>query len=237
MPIFRLSQQLVFPDPAWADSDGLLAVGGDLSPERILLAYRLGIFPWYSPGEPMLWWSPNPRCILRPADMHVSRRLIRTWKKGRFRVTANTACEAVIRACAEVRLEKGEATWLVPEMQQAYLRLHHLGYAQSVEVWQENRLVGGLYGIALRPFFFGESMFHRETDASKLAMAALARWLDGQNFRFIDCQVSNDHLLRLGAQNIPREDFLAILQREFGSVAPALPDERKVRLPFGLNTI
>lgn len=237
MPVFRLSQQLVFPDPQWGDSDGLLAVGGDLSPERILLAYRLGIFPWYGPGDPRLWWSPDPRCILYPADMHVSRRLRRTWRKGRFRVTTNAAFEAVIRSCAEIRLEQGEATWLVSDMQEAYLRLNHLGYAHSVEVWQENRLAGGLYGIALRPFFFGESMFHREADASKVALATLARWLWEQNFRLIDCQVSNEHLLRLGAINIPRTKFLACLREEFGLIAQDLPEERQVRLPAALETI
>ncbi|HKL26243.1 MAG TPA: leucyl/phenylalanyl-tRNA--protein transferase [Desulfuromonadales bacterium] len=237
MPIFRLSQQLVFPDPQSADRYGLLAVGGDLSAERILLAYRLGIFPWYSPGDPILWWSPDPRCILLPADVYVSRRLARTWRKQRFRVTTNSAFEDVIRSCAETRLEKGEATWLVPDMQAAYLKLHRLGYAHSVEVWQENRLIGGLYGIALRPFFFGESMFHRETDASKIALAAVARWLAGQDFLCIDCQLSNDHLLRMGAQNVPRKEFLADLRREFGLLDADLPEGRRVRLPDRLETI
>jgi len=217
MPIFRLNDDLVFPDPAWADADGLLAVGGDLSAERLVLAYRLGIFPWYGPGEPILWWSPDPRCVLDPAAIHVSRRLRRRLLRNEFEVTVNRAFNRVIRACADVRLAKGEETWLIPEMQKAFRALHRMGYAHSVEAWQEGRLQGGLYGVALKPFFFGESMFHIQTDASKFAMAKFNRHLAARGFTLFDCQVPNPHLLSMGAANMPRRDFLAALERSLGT--------------------
>lgn len=216
MPVFHLSDDLLFPAPVWAEPDGLLAVGGDLCEERLLLAYRMGIFPWYEPGGPILWWSPDPRCILEPAEMHISRRLHRVMRRGLFRVTMNTAFEQVIHACADVRLRKGEGTWLIPEMQQAYLRLHHLGFAHSVEVWHNDQLAGGLYGVVLKPFFFAESMFHVRTDASKVALAALARCLVARGYDLLDCQLSNPHLLSMGARNVPREQFLTRLELNLG---------------------
>ena len=208
MPIFRLSSKLAFPDPRLASAEGLLAVGGDLSPERLLLAYSLGIFPWYGSGEPLLWWSPDPRCVIFPDRVHVSRRLERTLRHGDFHITCNAAFERVVVACAETRLGNGEPTWLVPEMQAAYRRLHLLGYAHSLEVWQGESLAGGIYGVAIGRFFFGESMFHHAADASKVALVALCRHLAGKRFELLDCQVPNPHLFRMGATQIARADFL-----------------------------
>jgi len=214
VPVFRLTDRLAFPDPRLAAAEGLLAVGGDLSPQRLLLAYSLGIFPWYGRGEPLLWWSPDPRCVILPGEVHVSRRLQRTLRGGRFQVTCNRAFDAVITACADLRRQEPGGTWLVPEMQEAYRRLHRLGYAHSVEAWQEGELAGGMYGVALGRFFFGESMFHRVTDASKVVLVTLCRHLTAQRFALLDCQVPNPHLQRMGAQLLAREVFLEKLYRE-----------------------
>lgn len=208
MPIFRLTEKLSFPDPRLAGPEGLLAVGGDLSPERLLLAYSLGIFPWYGRGEPLLWWSPDPRCVIVPEEVHVSRRLARILRQKRFAVTCNRVFDRVVAACAETRLQDGEDTWLVPEMQAAYRRLHALGYAHSVEAWQDGELAGGLYGVALGRFFFGESMFHVATDASKVALVVLCHHLAAQRFALFDCQVPNPHLFRMGATQLSRAAFL-----------------------------
>lgn len=213
MPIFRLTDRLAFPDPRLATAEGLLAVGGDLSVERLLLAYGLGIFPWYGPGEPPLWWSPDPRCVILPAKVHGSRRLDRVLRQGLFAVTCNRDFDAVIAACAELRLAEPAGTWLLPEMQGAYRQLHHLGYAHSVEVWRDGQLAGGLYGVAFGGFFFGESMFHRVSDASKVALVKLCRHLAGRDFELIDCQVPNPHLLRMGGELMPRTVFLERLFR------------------------
>jgi len=153
MPVFRLTDELIFPDPRWATREGLLAVGGDLSPERLLLAYRTGIFPWYGENEPILWWSPNPRCVLFPQEIYISRRLERVLRQRRFRLTCNQAFTRVVSACADVRVQKGAQTWLIAEMQEAYQELHELGFAHSVEAWEGDELVGGLYGVALGKFF------------------------------------------------------------------------------------
>ena len=213
MPIFRLTDKLAFPDPRLASPEGLLAVGGDLSPERLLLAYSLGIFPWYGRGDPLLWWSPDPRCVMVPAEVHVSRRLARTLRQKRFTITCNRAFDRVVSACAEIRLQGGEETWLVPEMKAAYRRLHAQGYAHSVEVWQEDELSGGLYGVALGKFFFGESMFHKASDASKAALVGLCRYLATQRFELFDCQVPNPHLFRMGATQMSRAAFIDRLNR------------------------
>ena len=231
MPIFRLTDRLAFPDPRQASAEGLLAVGGDLSPERLLLAYSLGIFPWYGRGEPLLWWSPDPRCVIIPAEVHVSRRLARTLKSENFQVTCNRAFDAVITTCAELRQAEPGGTWLVPEMQAAYRRLHRLGYAHSVEVWKGAELVGGLYGVALGRFFFGESMFHRVTDASKVALVTLCRYLAEHRFVLLDCQVPNPHLQRMGAKPMARAAFLETLYRE--GLGPEGPLKR-VMLPVTL---
>jgi len=211
MPVYRLSDQMLFPDPNRATSEGLLAVGGDLSPERLVLAYRLGLFPWYAEDEPILWWSPDPRCVLIPENVYVSRRLERVIRQDLFKLTCNRAFSRVVSACAEIRLDNGEETWLIAEMRVAYLRLHELGFAHSIEAWSDDELVGGLYGVALGKFFFGESMFHTRTDASKVVLAQLARHLERQGFVLLDCQVPNPHLFSMGACQISRADFLQSL--------------------------
>ncbi len=213
MPLFRLSSRLDFP-PAWlARSDGLLCIGGDLSCDRILLAYQNGIFPWFSDNEPVLWWSPDPRLVLYPSGIRISRSLRKTVKKNRFRITINQAFEQTIQACAQPRKNPDEGTWLVEEMVDAYIELHHKGHAHSVEAWHRDCLVGGLYGVGIGGMFFGESMFSIHSDASKTALVALARHLDAHGFDLIDCQVTTDHLCRMGAVEIPRYRFLDILGR------------------------
>ena len=212
MTVYRLSRELAFPSPHEADPGGLLAVGGDLGSARILLAYSMGIFPWYSEGEPILWWSPDPRCVLDLDDFHVSRRLRRVLNQGRFRVTFDEDFRGVIRACASVGRRGQEGTWITPEMERAYVRLHQAGVAHSVECWLGEDLVGGIYGIALGRGFFGESMFHRETDASKVVVARLVDRLAGWDFHFIDAQVTTSHMLSLGAREVPRALFLEDLE-------------------------
>ena len=212
MPIFRLVDEPVFPPPDYADPSGLLAVGGDLSNERLLEAYRVGIFPWYSDDQPILWWSPDPRLILDLKDFKISRSLSKTLKKGVFQVTFDHAFEEVIQACAVVPREAQNGTWITPEMQEAYINLHGLGYAHSVETWFGGKLAGGLYGVSLGKCFFGESMFHLKTDASKVALATLVEKLKSWDFHFIDSQMTTEHMVRLGAKELPRRIFLKRLQ-------------------------
>ena len=212
MTIFYLSENLVFPPPHLAEKSGLLAVGGDLSPNRLLTAYAQGIFPWYSDTDPILWWSPDPRLVLYPEDLHISRSLVKTLKKKQFTVSMDTAFSEVIYHCASVRTEQGEGTWIVPEMMSAYIRLHRAGFAHSVEAWDGQNLVGGGYGVALGRCFFGESMFSRKTDASKVAFVHLVRYLARYSFGMIDCQVKTDHLMRFGAKEIPRDTFIRELK-------------------------
>lgn len=196
---------------ALSEPNGLLAVGGDLAPERLLAAYRRGIFPWYSPGEPILWWSPDPRMVLFPAEFKVSRSLGRTLRRGGYEVRLDMAFAQVIAACAQTPRRGQHGTWIVPEMQAAYRRLHELGLAHSVETWVDGELVGGLYGIALGRMFYGESMFSWRSDASKIAVAHLARYLERLGFGMVDCQMHTAHLASLGAREIPRDDFIARL--------------------------
>ncbi len=196
-----------FLDPTWADDSGLVAVGGDLRPERLLEAYRKGIFPWYDDGWPIMWWSPDPRAIFEMDGLHVSRRLRRTIRTGRFQATVNQAFADVMRGCAD----RAEGTWITADMIDAYYRLHRLGHAHSVEVWQGDQLAGGIYGVALGGFFAGESMFHRVTDASKVALAALVERLRKRGFQLFDIQFLTDHTRRLGAVEIPRRHYLARL--------------------------
>jgi leucyl/phenylalanyl-tRNA--protein transferase len=198
-----------FPDVnlALRDPDGLLAVGGDLSSERILAAYRHGIFPWYSDEQPILWWSPDPRTILLPTSLKVSRSLRKTLNRQRFRVTLDTAFQEVITACAEPRA-RSFGTWITRDMADAYCKLHTQGFAHSVECWREERLTGGLYGVAIDRVFFGESMFSRESNASKVAFCHLVRQLAAWGFGLIDCQVYSSHLASLGAMEIPRSRFV-----------------------------
>ena len=212
MPVYQLTNALRFPHPERANPDGLLALGGDLSIDRLLLAYRLGIFPWYEEDTPILWWSPPQRCIMAPAEFHVSRSLHRLLRQGRFDVTFDEAFTEVIRACADSRIEQGQGTWIVSEMIEAYCALHEAGFAHSVEVWVGKRLVGGIYGVSLGRAFFGESMFKYETNASKVAFATLSQQLHAWEFTLIDCQIINPHLQRLGGYTISRKEFLRRLE-------------------------
>lgn len=197
---------------ALTEPNGLLAVGGSLSPRRLLRAYRLGIFPWYSSGQPILWWAPDPRLVLFPERVNVSRSLGKVLRSKRFTVTADTVFPAVIDACAQPRIS-GEGTWITAEMRHAYCNLHHLGHAHSIEVWQDADLVGGLYGVALGRIFYGESMFSRVSNASKVALVVLAVQLQRWDFALIDCQVRTEHLTRLGAVEISRPIFSQFLDR------------------------
>lgn len=200
----------LFPDPglALSDPNGLLAIGGDLSPTRLLNAYRQGIFPWFNPDEPILWWSPNPRCVFVPGTVHISHSLAKRIRKGGYALSFDRAFSETLAACAGAR-RRDRGTWLGADMQSAYRSLHRSGMAHSVEVWREGQLIGGLYGVALGRMFFGESMFSVETDASKLALVHLSQQLLDWGFPLLDCQVASPHLLRLGAYNMSRANFLA----------------------------
>jgi len=211
--IYFLSDKISFPPPRFARPDGLLAVGGDLRQERLLLAYRMGIFPWYSCDEPIIWWSPDPRLVLYPHEIKVSKRLGRTIRQGQFHITMDTAFDDVITSCAQIRLEKSEETWIVDEMLEAYCDLHSAGYAHSVEAWQEGQLVGGLYGISLGRSFFGESMFASVPNASKVAFVKLVEYLRLLDFDIIDCQIRTSHLVRFGAKEMSRKQFLEKLEK------------------------
>jgi leucyl/phenylalanyl-tRNA--protein transferase len=208
MPVYQLSDDLIFPSPYLASREGLLAIGGDLSPKRLLLAYGNGIFPWYSEGEPILWWSPDPRLVLYPAELKVSRSLRKIVKQNIFELTMDRAFEQVITECAQVRLENSVGTWIVDDMVRAYCRLHESGFAHSVEAWKDNRLAGGLYGVSLGKCFFGESMFTRIANASKVALVALAEHVKQLDFALIDCQIKTAHLTRFGARDISRAQYL-----------------------------
>lgn len=213
MPVFLLSDNINFPPPHFARKDGLLAIGGDLSRERLLLAYRKGIFPWYSNGEPILWWSPDPRLVLYPEELRVSRSLKKTIRKDLFQITMDKAFLKVIQSCADIRLNKKQPTWIVPEMIKAYCQLHESGYAHSVEAWYQGKLAGGLYGLALGKCFSGESMFTRVTDASKTAFVYLVTFLKSLGFQMIDCQVKTSHLMSFGAREVPRKIYLQQLEK------------------------
>ena len=200
-----------FPSVESATEEGIVAVGGNLSPGMLLSAYRQGIFPWYSPGEPILWWSPDPRFILFPEELHISKSMTRLLKRGVFEIRFDTAFDRVIEACRTVPRPGQDGTWITDEVVEGYTRLHTLGYAHSVEAWQGEALVGGLYGIHLGRVFFGESMFSNEPNASKTALVALVDLARNQGLSFIDCQYYTPHLERLGARNLPRREFLRLL--------------------------
>lgn len=211
MPVFRLTDEIIFPAPELAEENGLIAVGGDLREERLLRAYSMGIFPWYSQDAPILWWSPDPRLILFPKELKVSRSLRQTLKKSIFHITIDEAFQDVIRICADLHRKRDGDTWIVDAMRDAYIRLHHSGYAHSVEAWHDGELAGGLYGVCLGSAFFGESMFAQKSDASKVAFVALVRQLMRWNFSVIDCQITTAHLKSFGAREVPRSEFLDIL--------------------------
>lgn len=217
MPVFRLTEKLLFPDPKLSEQGGLLAVGGDLSVDRLLLAYSLGIFPWYSDGSPILWWSPDPRLILIPKELRVSRSLRQTIKKGLYTITFDQAFDQVISNCADICRGKDNGTWITREMKEAYILLNKNGYAHSVEAWDGDELAGGLYGVTLGRVFFGESMFAKKSDASKAAFVTLVDLLFQRGFELIDCQVATRHLMSLGARAVPRSQFLEMLRKAISS--------------------
>ena len=197
---------------ALSEPNGLLCAGGDLSPQRLINAYSQGIFPWYAKGEPILWWSPDPRMVLVPSEFKLSRSLLRTLRAGRYQVRLDSDFPSVIHACATAQRKGQAGTWITSEMQSAYLTLHELGYAHSVETWDDDALVGGLYGLAIGRMFYGESMFSLVSDASKIALAHLVYYLKAQGFGLIDCQMNTPHLASLGAREIPRSSFVTRLQ-------------------------
>ncbi len=207
--IFRLDDRLVFPNPELAESDGLLAVGGDLSVNRLRLAYQHGIFPWYSDDTPILWYSPHERFVLYPHQIKISKSMKQVLRSGRFSITKNQAFEQVIKACSQMPREGQDGTWITEDMQQAYIQLHQAGYAHSYEVWQQSELVGGLYGVHAGHVFCGESMFSRVSNASKAALIYLCQQ---EKYRLIDCQMHTEHLESMGGRFMSRADYLEILQ-------------------------
>ena len=210
--IYFLTDLLEFPPADNANAEGLLAVGGDLSPERLLLAYKSGIFPWFNDDSLILWWSPDPRMVLFPQKIKISKSMRQIMSGTRFTLTRNRCFKEVMEACAEITRKGQEGTWITNSMKEAYLRLHELGFARSYEVWEDKELVGGLYGIDLGHVFCGESMFSKATNASKFAFIQLARDLEEKNYKLIDCQLYTKHLESLGAEEIPRKEFLKLLQ-------------------------
>ena len=209
--MYLLSDKLWFPPVKEASPDGILAFGGDLSIERLQLAYKSGIFPWFSEGDPIVWYSPDPRMVLVPNKLKVSKSMQKILRKGGFKVTFNQNFEEVIHNCKAIGRKDQNGTWITDEMKQAYLELHKIGLAKSAEVWQNEELVGGLYGVDLGTIFCGESMFSKVSNASKIAFIHLVRKLKEESYRLIDCQVYNDHLASLGAEEIPRKEFLTYL--------------------------
>jgi len=209
--VFILGKEILFPNVETANTDGVIAIGGDLSSERLLLAYKSGIFPWYSEGEPIIWYSPDPRMILYPERLKISKSMRSVLRKGNFKITVNQNFEEVITNCKTINRKDQPGTWITDEMQKAYLKLHKTGLAKSVEVWQNDELVGGLYGIDLGHVFCGESMFSKVSNTSKVAFIYLSQKCENENYKLIDCQVYNEHLASLGAEEIPRKEFIKIL--------------------------
>tara|TARA_B100000530_G_scaffold65574_1_gene38582 strand:+ start:164 stop:868 length:705 start_codon:yes stop_codon:yes gene_type:complete len=208
--VYRIPEDdVIFPDPTDAEDGGLLGVGGDLRPERLLLAYASGIFPWYNEGQPILWFSPDPRCVLEPAELHVGRSLRKTLRKSAYRVSLDTAFDEVIQACKDTPRPGQEGTWITRDMEEAYCHLHRMGHAHSVEVWSGDELVGGLYGVALGGLFAGESMFSRASDASKTGLVWLVNQLKRWGFGLVDAQIRTETLAKMGAVEIDRVAYLA----------------------------
>ena len=220
MPIFRLTSQIRFPHPDFAEENGLLAVGGDLSPKRLLSAYCQGIFPWFGEGDPILWWFTSPRLVLFPEEFRVPRRLARYARNSDVTVTRDQAFAQVVENCATVRTETGDSTWITPAMQAAFTELHRLGFAHSIECWQGGRLAGGLYGVTLDRVFFGESMFSRTSCGSQFALIALVNYLKKEKFKLIDCQMTTNHLLRFGAREISGKEFQSLLKENIRKIVP-----------------
>lgn len=206
--IFQLDDELIFPNPSLAEEDGLLAIGGDLSSERLILAYKNGIFPWFNEETPILWYSPHERFVLFPEEVKISKSMRQVINSQKFKITFDTAFKEVIRACAEMKREGQDGTWITQDMQQAYIQLHELGFAHSIEVWQNKELVGGLYGVLVNRVFCGESMFSKQSNTSKLALIWLCQ---NANIKLIDCQIYSEHLEKLGAKLISRAEFMDYL--------------------------
>ena len=213
MPVYQLTDKLIFPPADLAEKDGLLAIGGDLSPARLLLAYSRGIFPWFAEGDPILWWAPSPRLVIFPDEFKVPKRLSRIMRQGRYAVTLDQAFRQVITGCATSAERQKTGTWITGDMVAAYSRLHDLGYAHSVECWQNDELAGGLYGLSLGGFFFGESMFSRQPNCSKIALVSLVAKLLQWDFDLIDCQMKTAHLMQFGAREIPGAEFQKLLAK------------------------
>lgn len=211
MSVYQLISEPVFPNPSEADDDGLIAIGGDLSPQRLLNAYANGIFPWFSDGDPILWWSPNPRIVLFPEEFKASKSLKRIIKNNIFEIRTDTCFSQVVKKCATVPRKEQDGTWITKDMLQAYMRLHQLGYAHSFETFKDGQLVGGLYGVSIGKAFFGESMFSEVSNASKVAFAAMVDFCLKHDFLFIDAQVETEHLKSLGASVVQRDVFLELL--------------------------
>ena len=211
--MFILTKEIVFPDVESADEDGLLAIGGDLSVERLLFAYQNGIFPWYNKDEPICWWSPNPRFVLFPDELKISKSMKSVFNKKEFSFTINKCFKEVMLNCKNISRKGQDGTWIHPAIVNAYTKLHKLGYAHSAEAWHNNELIGGLYGIRLGNIFFGESMFSKKTNASKFAFINFARQMQSENIALIDCQVYTSHLESLGARMIERKNFISILKK------------------------
>jgi leucyl/phenylalanyl-tRNA--protein transferase len=222
MPVFELTSRISFPPPEFADKSGLLALGGGLEPERLLTAYKMGIFPWFDDYSPYLWWCPDPRMVLFTKNLHISKSLKKTIRKKKFSVSLDTDFERIITMCAKTRIKNNDETWITDEMADAYINLHKMGYAHSVEVEHNNKIAGGLYGVSIGKVFYGESMFTLEPDASKTGFAYLVKQLEKWDFPIIDCQVKTDNLQRFGAQEIPRKDFLRYV-KEFADEKFCLP--------------
>jgi leucyl/phenylalanyl-tRNA--protein transferase len=226
MTIYSLTEELAFPSPYMAEPDGLLAVGGDLSVERLVLAYENGIYPWYSDSSPILWWSTDPRLILLPERLRVSRSLRQTINRETFTHSIDRDFEGVIHMCANIHAEGQGGTWITREMQDAYIELHKKGLAHSVESWQGDKLLGGLYGVSLGKAFFGESMFSCASDASKTAFVFLVKRLKNWGFKLIDCQMTTKHLISLGAHEVPRDEFMILLREALESESELAPGRR-----------
>ena len=207
---FFLTDELSFPPIENSTKEGIVAIGGDLSPERLILAYKSGIFPWYSEGEPIIWWSPDPRFVLFPDELIISKSMKKIIKKNIYTTTINKAFKKVISMCRELRIKK-EGTWITHDILNAYCKMHALGYTHSIETWYNNKLVGGLYGIIIDKFFFGESMFSIMDNASKIALIDLVKKYNNKKFTLVDCQIYSKHLESMGARNIPRNDFLKLI--------------------------